>query len=72
MIIKVKVIPNSKKQKIEISGENELKINLKSKPERGKANQELVKTISDFFNAKESNIKIIKGKKSQRKIIKIN
>ena len=70
-LINIKVIPKAKKQKI-IEEENRLKVYLKSPPENGKANKELIKVLSKYFKTAQENIKIIKGKFSKNKIIKIS
>ena len=65
---KIKVVCNSKKQ--EIKKENDyLKVYLKSCPEKGKANMELISLLASYFN---SDIRIIKGRKSRNKIISID
>ena len=43
-----------------------LKIRLREKPEKGKANQELVKELRNFFGAE---IEIVKGKKQRQKML---
>jgi len=71
MIINIKVIANAKRQ--EIKQENDkLKIYLKSKPEKGKANEELINLLASHFNVSKINFKILKGKKSRNKLIEIN
>ncbi len=68
MKIKVKVRPNSREQKIEQITNNEYKISLKSTPENNKANLELIKLLKKHFKKIP---KIIKGKTSKNKTIKI-
>jgi uncharacterized protein (TIGR00251 family) len=46
-------------------------IGLSSKPEKGKANLELIKKISKKFNVSSSQVRIIVGKKSKNKVIEI-
>jgi len=70
-IINIKVIPKAKKQKI-IEEKNRLKVYLKSPPENGKANEELINVLSKYFETSKENIQIVKGKFSRNKIIKIN
>lgn len=70
MIINVKVIPRSSKNKIE-KIENGYKVWLKSPPVDGKANEELINFLSEVFNKKPSEIAILKGKNSKMKTIKI-
>ena len=69
-LLNVKVIPNSKTQKIEVT-ENEIVINLMSQPRKGEANKELIKLLSKTLKIPKSEISIIKGEKSRQKIIKI-
>jgi uncharacterized protein len=51
--------------------ENEIKISIKSKPELGKANRELIKLLSNHFQVPSNKIKIIQGIKSRKKIVHI-
>ncbi|GBF36223.1 MAG TPA: YggU family protein [Methanothermococcus okinawensis] len=68
--INVKVIPKAKRQKVVEEGDM-LKIYLKSPPEDGKANKELIEVLSKHFKVSKRNIEIIRGKFSRNKIIKI-
>jgi|AntAceMinimDraft_17_1070374.scaffolds.fasta_scaffold207519_2 uncharacterized protein (TIGR00251 family) len=68
MILKVKVKTNSKKQDIEKIDDVKYIAHIKSLPENGKANSELIKLFSKFFKGKA---KILKGKTSKNKLIKI-
>ncbi len=70
-ILKIKVIPNSKKNKIgEFTGEYK-KIHITAPPIENKANKELIKFLSKTYKIKKSSIKIIKGEKNQYKVIEI-
>lgn len=66
-IIKVKVKTNSKENKIEKKDEVYL-VFVKSSPEKGKANKEILKLISKEFNSKA---RIISGKTSKEKLIEL-
>jgi len=68
--INIKVITNAKRQKIKEKKEI-LKIYLKSKPEKDKANKELISLLADYFKIPKYNIEIIKGVHSKEKIIEI-
>jgi uncharacterized protein (TIGR00251 family) len=50
---------------------NEIKVSIKSKPELGKANHELIKLLSNHFRVPSDKIKIIQGLKSRKKIVHI-
>jgi len=49
--------------------ENVLHVEIKSNPDKGKANKEIVKKLKKFFG---SEIKIISGFKSKEKIVEIS
>ena len=66
-LVKIKVIPNSKKTEL-IEKEGQLKLYLKAVPEKGKANQELIKFFKKEFKLK---VKLVKGEKSREKVLKI-
>ena len=71
MLVKVKVFPNSKKQLVEQKTEDSFKVYIKSKPEKGEANREVLSLLSGFFHIPKSDLKIIKGHKQPHKILEI-
>lgn len=71
MIIKVKIIPNAHKNSIESFQEETLKIKIKAPPDKGKANEELIKFLSETFYIAKSDIRIISGHSSRLKKIEI-
>lgn len=70
MRITVKVKPNSSKQDIKLEG-NVYTISLTSPPIEGRANNELIKVLSDYFNVPRSKISIVSGYRSRIKIVDI-
>jgi uncharacterized protein (TIGR00251 family) len=69
--ITVKVIPKASKSEV-IGWENDLlKIRLKAVPEKGEANEELVRVLADYFDIPKSQITIIRGHKSRTKTVQI-
>lgn len=50
---------------------NKIMIGLTSKPEKGKANLELIKKLAKHFKVPSSQIRIVSGLKSRRKIVEI-
>ncbi|HLO84501.1 MAG TPA: DUF167 domain-containing protein [Nostocaceae cyanobacterium] len=69
---RVKVKPNSKQQKIEEQEDGSLTVHLKSPPVDGKANEELVKLLSEKFSVPKSYIRIKSGASSRQKLIEID
>ena len=61
------MIPSASRQDIEILNDGRIKVFLKSPPEKGRANRELVKFISRILSVPISHIKIILGEKSRKK-----
>lgn len=68
--LKILVKPNSPENKIIgfDSVRNALKVNIKAKPEHGKANLEVIKFFTKLLKKK---VEILSGFKSREKIIKI-
>ena len=56
--------------KIRVDG-NEITIALKSKPERNRANRELVEKLADYFGTPKDRIRIIAGVTSSKKLVNI-
>jgi len=50
---------------------NKIMVGLTSKPEKGKANLELIKKLAKHFKVSSSQIRIVSGLKSKRKIVEI-
>jgi uncharacterized protein (TIGR00251 family) len=71
-VIKVKINPRSPKN--EISGvldDGTIKIKLTAPPVDGKANQSLIKFLSEYFCVDAKSINIISGQTSHTKLISI-
>ena len=60
----------SSSDKIQIQG-NEITISLKSKPESGKANRELIQKLAKHFVISNDKIHIITGLSSTKKLVEI-
>ncbi len=56
--------------RLEVAGD-EISVSIKSKPERGRANRELVKRLAEHFGVSESNIRILSGLASRKKLVDI-
>lgn len=71
MKIFVKVKPQARVEKVEKVNENGFVLQVKAPPKEGRANQEAVELLSEYFHVAKSRIKIIKGHKSRNKIMEI-
>jgi uncharacterized protein (TIGR00251 family) len=56
--------------KLTVSG-SEITISLKSAPEHGKANAELLKRLSKHFNVDRGRIRIVSGLTSRKKVVEV-
>jgi uncharacterized protein (TIGR00251 family) len=72
IVLEFKVIPNSKNQGFEQDSGGRLKCRIKSKPEGGKANEELVKFLGKRLGVSCDDIKILRGATSRNKVIKVD
>jgi uncharacterized protein (TIGR00251 family) len=72
-VIYVKLTPKASSNRIgnytNINGVQTLNVYITSVPEYNKANNHMIKLLSDYFNCNASSISIIKGSKSRYKTI---
>ena len=71
IIIKVKIVPGSSKNKIIGAYNDALKITITAPPVEGKANKKCITYLAKYFDVAKSKIEIISGKNSKNKLIKI-
>ncbi|NHJ47848.1 MAG: DUF167 domain-containing protein [Asgard group archaeon] len=73
MIMKLYVKPNSQTQKIVYDSiDKNLTVFLKSPPDKGKANKELIKFLAKYLDISSSEISIISGHTSREKILMLD
>ena len=70
--ISVKVKPNSKKELVEQTGEKQYNVRVKEKAIEGRANEAVVKLLSQYFGCPKSNVSVAIGLKSKNKVIIIH
>ena len=71
LIVEIKVIPSSGRLEIKLDKNGGLKCWLKSAPEQGKANAELVKFLAKSLSIAQDKLLMISGQTSRNKRIKI-
>lgn len=71
-IIDVKVTPNSSKKGWSIDKSGNIKCHVKSEAQQGKANDELIKSLSKALGIARDLISITSGQQSRKKRIKID
>ncbi|MFA5047966.1 MAG: DUF167 domain-containing protein [Patescibacteria group bacterium] len=70
--ILVEVKPNSSKINVEKITDLVYKVRLTAPPVEGKANNQLIKVLADYFNISKSEITIKTGKTSKTKLVIIS
>jgi len=68
--IQVKVKPNSKSEEVSQEGDNFI-VKVKEPPEKGRANQAVVRLLAKHFGVPQSQLKILSGFKSRSKVISV-
>ena len=68
MIYKVSVTFH--KDFLEIN-KDEIAIGITAEPQKGKANKELIEKISKHFDVPKSNVRILSGEKSKKKLVEV-
>jgi len=71
MRILVKAVPKSSKSLLEKRSDGSFKAWLRSPPEKGKANDELLGLVAGHFGVKKSQVSLAAGGKSREKTIDI-
>lgn len=69
--IKVTVFPESKKEEINLIGDNRFEIKVKEKAENNQANKKIIEILKSHFKNPEGGVKIINGHHSRIKLLKI-
>lgn len=71
LIIEIKIFPSSGKQEFVLDSSGILKCYIKSQPEKGKANKEVIEFLAESLEIPKYLISIVSGLTTQRKKIKI-
>jgi len=71
MLIKVKAFPNSKISEIIKKSSDSFDIKIKEKPKNNEANLAIFKLLAEYFNIKQSQLRLIKGGKEKNKIFEV-
>ncbi len=71
ILIEVKVDPRSSKKGVSGIMDNVLKVKLTAPPVEGEANEQLIEVISELTGVRKSDIRIVRGLSSRRKVVEI-
>ncbi|MDD5258458.1 MAG: DUF167 domain-containing protein [bacterium] len=68
--VNIRVIPRARKNLVKAEP-GRLKVYLTAPPQDGKANKLLIEVLAEHFQVKKKQVLIVRGEKSQDKIVKI-
>ena len=71
MKISIKVKPNSKQNLVETIGEKNYVVRVKEKAIEGKANEAVIRLLSEYFDIPKAGIRVVSGTRSRNKIIEV-
>lgn len=71
MKVIVHVRPKSKQAKVEKIDEGQYRVWVRTAPERGKANIEMIKLLADHFQVPKYSIRIVIGKTAREKLVEV-
>lgn len=72
MKIFVKAKPNAREEKVEQTGEIHFTVAVKEPPVGGKANEAIIKALSEYFKIPKSQVRIISGHTSRQKVVNVD
>ncbi len=72
MKISVKVKANAKTEKVERVGDGTFLVQVKEKPQDGRANYAVREAMADYFNISKSRVVLVRGDTSKNKIFEID
>ena len=72
MRIRVRVKPRAKEERIEgLSPDGTLVVRVAAPPERGKANERLVRMLAEALGVARSDVRVVAGHKSRDKVVEV-
>lgn len=69
MLLKIKVHPNSKKNRVLRKAEDSFEVFVRAKPVEGKANDALLDLLSEYLKIPRSKVRLVRGAMSHNKIV---
>lgn len=72
MNLDIRVQPRANRNSVEIGADGTVRVRVTAPPDRGKANDAVVKLLADRLRVSKSAIRIIRGHTSRNKVIQVN
>ena len=71
MKIKISVKPNSRNGGVEKLPDGTYRVAVNAPPREGRANEELIAALADFFGVRKSDVRILLGTSGKKKLVQI-
>jgi hypothetical protein len=71
-LIEVSVVLKSARSSLSLESGQKIRARLHSPPEKGKANEELIKLLANSLDLKREDVIIIRGHRSRKKTVSLN
>ncbi|MFN4067337.1 MAG: DUF167 domain-containing protein [Thermosynechococcus sp.] len=65
------VKPNARNASVSVDAKGQLVVAVRAPAQEGKANQELIAVLADYFQVPKSRIQLVKGHTSRHKVIEV-
>ncbi len=66
-LLTVRVLPGSRRTKVERLAEGEYRVHVSSPPEKGRANKAVADALGEYFGLPAGRVRIVRGEKSRIK-----
>jgi uncharacterized protein YggU (UPF0235/DUF167 family) len=71
MKVSVRVTPNARQERFEMTGEHEFTATIKERPERNAANTRVQRLVAAHYNVPLTNVRFLTGMRTKKKIFEI-
>ena len=72
MDISIRVHPRSNRNVVEVSDDGTVRVRVTASPEKGNANNAVVKLLADRLRVPKSSIAIVRGHTARNKVVRVN
>ena len=72
MDLRIRVVPKSKRNSIEVGSDGQIKVRVTAAPERGRANDAAIALLSERIGVPKRDIEIVRGHTARNKTIRVD
>ncbi|MGQ9506143.1 MAG: DUF167 domain-containing protein [Thermogutta sp.] len=70
-VLSIKAQPGAKRNEVRVENNDQIKVCVTQRPEKGKANRAVLEVLSEFLDVRQSRMELLSGETSQQKRILI-